>query len=64
MERRELFISRCTGVAGDTLMLNRELTEIGGEVLSPDSKELLWVSFGCRGLGLGGASVYTIAEEE
>ena len=40
MERRELFISRCTGVAGDTLMLNRELTEIGGEVLSPDSKEL------------------------
>lgn len=40
MERRELFISRCTGVAGDTLMLNRELPEIGGEVLSPDSKEL------------------------
>ena len=40
IERRELFISRCTGVAGDTLMLNRELTEIGGEVLSPDSKEL------------------------
>lgn len=40
MEGRELFISRCIGVAGDTLMLNRELTEIGGEVLSPDSKEL------------------------
>lgn len=40
LEGRELFISRCTGVAGDTLMLNRELTEIGGEVLSPDSKEL------------------------
>lgn len=40
IESRELFISRCIGAAGDTLMLNRELIDTGGEILSPDSKEL------------------------
>ena len=40
IESRGLFISRCIGVAGDTLMLDEDLTEIGGRVLSPDSKAL------------------------
>lgn len=40
IERRELFISRCVGSPGDTLMLDDDLTEVGGEVLSPDSKAL------------------------
>lgn len=40
IENRDLFISRCIGRPGDTLMLNRELTDTGGEVLSPDSKAL------------------------
>lgn len=37
---RELFISRCMGVPGDTLMLNNELLVTGDQVLSPDSKSL------------------------
>lgn len=40
IESRELFISRCIGLPGDTLMLDRNLSEIQGEVLSPDSKAL------------------------
>lgn len=40
IERRELFISRCIGVAGDTLMLNHELMDVKSKVLSPDSKAL------------------------
>ena len=37
---RELFISRCIGVPGDTLMLNKELLATGEKTLSPDSKSL------------------------
>lgn len=37
---RELFVSRCIGVPGDTLMLNRELMVTGDKALSPDSKAL------------------------
>lgn len=37
---RELFISRCVGVPGDTLMLNKELLVTGEKSLSPDSKSL------------------------
>lgn len=37
---RELFISRCVGVPGDTLMLNDELLITDEQVLSPDSKSL------------------------
>ena len=37
---RELFISRCVGIPGDTLMLNAELLVTGQKVLSPDSKQL------------------------
>lgn len=37
---RELFISRCVGVPGDTLMLNHELLVTGERGLSPDSKQL------------------------
>ena len=37
---RSLFISRCVGVPGDTLMLNSELIITDGRVLSPDSKQL------------------------
>ena len=37
---RGLFISRCVGVPGDTLMLNKELLVTGQKVLSPDSKQL------------------------
>ena len=40
IEQRKLFISRCIGVSGDTLMLNRELMDVKSEVLSPDSKAL------------------------
>ena len=36
----ELFISRCVGVPGDTLMLNSELLVTGEKALSPDSKQL------------------------
>lgn len=37
---RELFISRCVGAPGDTIMLNRELLVTGEQTLSPDSKQL------------------------
>lgn len=37
---RDLFISRCVGVPGDTLMLNRELWVTDKQSLSPDSKQL------------------------
>ena len=37
---RRVFISRCIGTPGDTLMLNREMIDSGDEVLSPDSKSL------------------------
>lgn len=37
---RSLFISRCVGVPGDTLMLNQELLVTGERILSPDSKQL------------------------
>lgn len=37
---RGLYISRCVGVPGDTLMLNDELLVTGGKTLSPDSKAL------------------------
>lgn len=37
---REMFISRCVGVPGDTLMLNQELLVTGEKALSPDSKSL------------------------
>lgn len=37
---RSLFISRCIGTPGDTLMLNHDLLPSGGRVLSPDSKAL------------------------
>ena len=37
---RELFISRCIGVPGDTLMMNDELMVTGRQVQSPDSKQL------------------------
>ena len=40
IENRELFISRCVGLPGDTLMLDGNLAEVQGEVLSPDSKSL------------------------
>lgn len=37
---RELFISRCVGVPGDTLMMNDQLLVTGKQVQSPDSKQL------------------------
>ena len=37
---RGLFISRCVGIPGDTLMLNSDLLVTGQKVLSPDSKQL------------------------
>ena len=37
---RQLFISRCVGVPGDTLMMNNELMVTGERALSPDSKQL------------------------
>ncbi len=40
VSNRELFISRCVGVPGDTLMLNDELLLTDEHVLSPDSKSL------------------------
>lgn len=38
IERRELFINRCIGLPGDTLMLNGQLIQTRDQVLSPDSK--------------------------
>lgn len=40
IEWREVFISRCVGLPGDTLSLNRALTVTGNQALSPDSKAL------------------------
>ena len=37
---RSLFISRCVGAPGDTIMLNRELLVTGERALSPDTKQL------------------------
>ena len=48
IENRELFISRCIGVAGDTLMLNRELTDTLSRVFSPDSKALYCYPASCE----------------
>lgn len=38
IDMREVFINRCIGLPGDTLMLNRELIQTQDQVLSPDSK--------------------------
>lgn len=38
IDRRELFINRCIGLPGDTLMLNGQLIQTRDHVLSPDSK--------------------------
>ena len=38
VERRPLYISRCIGSAGDTLMLNKDLIQVEGPVFSPDAK--------------------------
>lgn len=38
IDRRELFINRCIGLPGDTLMLNGQLIQTRDQVLSPDSK--------------------------
>lgn len=38
LERASLFISRCTGCPGDTLMLNKEMLDTHSAVYSPDSK--------------------------
>lgn len=38
IDRRELFINRCIGLPGDTLMLNGQLIQTCDQVLSPDSK--------------------------
>ncbi len=40
IDRREVFINRCIGLPGDTLMLNNELIQTCDQVLSPDSKLL------------------------
>ena len=40
LETRDLFISRCIGTPGDTLLLNEDLLAVDGEVFSPDSKAL------------------------
>ena len=40
IEFREVFISRCIGTAGDTLLLNKELIDAESGVWSPDNKAL------------------------
>lgn len=40
IERRDVFIGRCIGLAGDTLFLNRELSDTASRIYIPDSKEL------------------------
>ena len=40
IDRRELYISRCIGTPGDTLMLNNQLIAEGTDVFSPDTKAL------------------------
>lgn len=39
-EWRSVFIGRCSGCSGDTLMLNAERVDTGGKVFSPDAKSL------------------------
>lgn len=41
-DKREVFISRCVGVPGDTLMLNNQLFVTSQDIISPDTK-LLYV---------------------
>ena len=43
--QRELFISRCVGTPGDTLMLDDELMVTNEQVLNPDSKTLYAYSY-------------------
>lgn len=38
IDTRDIFINRCVGLPGDTLMLNGELIQTCDQVLSPDSK--------------------------
>lgn len=38
IDRRELYISRCIGCPGDTLMLDENLLSVGEDVFSPDAK--------------------------
>lgn len=40
VEQRNVFIGRCVGAPGDTMMLNNELMNTGCGVFSPDSKSL------------------------
>ena len=40
IENCELYISRCVGLPGDTIMLDNQLMTITSEVYSPDSKNL------------------------
>lgn len=67
---RGLFISRCVGVPGDTLMLNEELLVTGSRVLSPDSKRLYnypyeqedTLQYALKQLGIEGNSLVGYAE--
>ena len=40
VDHRELYISRCLGCPGDTLMLDENLLPAGGEMISPCAKNL------------------------
>lgn len=40
---RELFISRCVGIPGDTLMLNEELLLTDEHVLSPTASLFMYI---------------------
>lgn len=40
IDSKEIFISRCVGLPGDTLMLDNELTITTDNIFSPDSKQL------------------------
>lgn len=40
IENRKVFISRCIGVAGDTLLLNRDWRSVDNSRISPDCKAL------------------------
>lgn len=40
VEFREIYISRCIGIPGDTLLLNNELLSADAVIYSPDSKSL------------------------
>ena len=43
--QREVFISRCVGTPGDTLMLNSELLPTDEQIFSPDSKAMYLYPF-------------------